>query len=325
MATKWVDDWTKANLDPIMGPPHQPYRLGHAELVHHVQEVFAQEAPDVPLVRLICNQHMNPFLGRQALQYAHSKGYRFDAIGTARYVEPAGLDWTTLDTLWAGDAASKDQAICLVLDAFSRGLANLDGPAKQYKAMAEQYGCRLVTYEIGPGWSIPANWPKGRQDLFLAVHRDPRMREFLEEQYFPWIATYYDLIMYTQDCDRPSPGILGAKANADDNDCRNGKPAQLASRPTTVSKFPVGNSRLGPGSSISKLKPWVLTFRMGTLSEGCYFRNGTRRVRDRLLPSGGGSSRGPWSHGRLPGRVSLEAVPTPGIRREARQNNIYKP
>ena len=179
--------------------------VGATEL--HARRAFALHAPPAGarVLDVGCG------FGEMTLHIAKRVGTRGEAVG---------LDWAAIDALWAGDAAAKDGAIQAVFDGYERGMAPLDVAARAYKALALKHGARLVTYEAAPGMQLPSTWPQGRLDLLQAVHRDPRMGTFLSGRYFPWLARYFDLIMYTQDCDRPSPGkFWAAKANADDNAC----------------------------------------------------------------------------------------------------------
>lgn len=213
VATNWVEDWGNAQ-----SPPITPYQFAAVERAYHVQEVFHQAAPDIPIVRLFCDQFVWPGLFEQACQWIDYKGYTFDAIGTAPYVDCIGLDWDTIDQLLA--KGQRSQALDLVFQGYEDGLAALDAYAQEYSELCQARGFAQVCYECGPGWTIPPGWPASRKALYMASHRDKRMLNFLSKQYFPWLAQYYDLAMYTQHTSRPGPGdFWGVRAFSGEKPC----------------------------------------------------------------------------------------------------------
>jgi len=198
--TKWVQDWTNANLGP-----NYPYQAGHVERAHHLQAEFIRYAPDLKVVRIFSCQHANPWLFWQAGQYIKAWGYEFDAVATAPYGDAPDLDWAEVDKrLAAGDEGG---AMDLMFAAYDRHLPTLDKFAAEYRKLADDLKIpRMITYECGPGNQIPYNWPQPRLDIYAKHHQDQRMHDFLADRYFPWMAKHYDLAMYTEHTRKSGPG-----------------------------------------------------------------------------------------------------------------------
>lgn len=215
VATKWVEDWGHANISPTI-----PYQMSAAELAHRNHEIFASEG--VPIVRLFCDQFTYTWLfTAQAYPYARDRKYHFDAVGVAPYVDAEGIDWGVLDPLiLSGKEEDRQAAMDHVFAAYHKGMGAIERYSKEWKGIADERGLRLVCYEMGPGWSIDWHHPAHRLAFYRSTHYDPRMKTFLMNEYFPCLDQYYELGMYTQDCNMMGDGkFWGAKANADDNDC----------------------------------------------------------------------------------------------------------
>ena len=140
VATKWVQDWTHTNLGPQYVLQH-----GHAELAHRATRPSRRQ-PNIPLVRLIGDQHFNPETFRQACEMIDSRKYHFDAVCTAPYADPSprssiGPVRSALGRrVRRRQAAGDGHRVCR-LRADHTGIDTYC--AKKYKDLADKHGMKM--------------------------------------------------------------------------------------------------------------------------------------------------------------------------------------
>jgi hypothetical protein len=217
-STTWINNYTHNQL----GHPEWSEQGGHAVLAGNFHKVFAQNAPDVRIVRTIGSQFFFLEKYRQVMDIAGRYGITFDAVHTAPYTDPfqGGYDEAGTVSLLQSDYAGNLEACTRRLfDCYDASLSYMTPYADAFKAEAAKYGHRMIAYECGPGFSLDHTNPQPELDFLQSSYRDPRMKTFLDK-YYAWMAGYYDLAMYTQHTDMSMPGkFWGIRSTATETPC----------------------------------------------------------------------------------------------------------
>ncbi len=163
--------------------PYEALFRRYAQRVTEVMKIWTAVYKDRPqaLVRIAGSQYVNLYASTSILSYADTAKW-VDALAIAPYF---AFDKTRVPMTGVSAA---------MFDGMDASIASVtDGIAKQ-RAIADQYGLRLITYEAGQHIVLRDNVA-----LLKAINRDPRMETAYRHYIDQWRDRNGDLMVLMQD------------------------------------------------------------------------------------------------------------------------------